>query len=131
MPLVLAALGDLPIVDVLRLGLSGLVFLLSYLAYKLLAQEQAKPSPNTRRMKGVVLFMALSVLSALIVGGFSLAELLLRRDEPRRMLRDCRVSLARVETYLKMPNVSPQDFRSIVQGHVGQCGSALEQANVE
>ena len=44
---------DLPIIEILKIGLSGLVFLLAFLAYRLLAREQSRDEPNSKMLRNV------------------------------------------------------------------------------
>src|SRR5262245_41647140 len=49
------------IIEILQLGLPGLVFLLSLLSYRLLAQAQAKQQPDPRTLNAIRNFMCINV----------------------------------------------------------------------
>jgi hypothetical protein len=54
------------VVEILKLGLPGLVFLLSVLSYRLLATEQAKKLPSTHILGSIKNFMYINVLLAVL-----------------------------------------------------------------
>ncbi len=54
------------IVEVLKVGLPGLVFLLSLLSYRLLAREQVKKPPNIDILKSIKHFMYVNIVLAII-----------------------------------------------------------------
>ena len=62
------------VVDILKIGLSGFVFLLIFLAFRLLRKEQNVDKPRPILLKKISQFMWISVALAIIVGFFSLAE---------------------------------------------------------
>lgn len=62
------------VVDILKIGLSGFVFLLIFLAFRLLRKEQNIDNPRPILLKKISQFMRISVALAIIVGIFSLAE---------------------------------------------------------
>ena len=59
-------MGDINVVDILKLGLPGLAFLLSLLSYHLLTKEQEKTSPNVRMLKSIRQFMYLNIFFAIL-----------------------------------------------------------------
>ncbi|RMI00773.1 MAG: hypothetical protein D6681_11160 [Calditrichaeota bacterium] len=65
---------NLPVVDILKVGLSGLVFLFTFLAYRLLQQEQQRGEPRDKILQSIYRFMWMSVLLAFLVGGFDLLK---------------------------------------------------------
>ena len=54
------------IVEILKLGLPGLVFLLSMLSYRLLSKEQEKEHADRRRLSLIKYFMCINFLSAIL-----------------------------------------------------------------
>jgi hypothetical protein len=52
---------DLPIVEILKVGLPGLVFLLSMLSFRLLSKEQDKKTPSTKILSSIKLYMYINV----------------------------------------------------------------------
>ena len=65
----------IPIVDILRLGMSGLLFLFALMGYRLVAEQQKlkRQSPALTRF-----FIWMTLASAVLAGTFGLAE----RSEP-------------------------------------------------
>jgi hypothetical protein len=59
---------NLSILEILQLGLAGLCFLLSLLAFWLLHNEQRRESPRKEILRATYAFLALSLLAALVVG---------------------------------------------------------------
>jgi hypothetical protein len=59
-------MGEINIVDILKLGLPGLVFLLSLLSFYLLTKEQEKTSPSLRMLKSIRQFMCVNILLAVL-----------------------------------------------------------------
>jgi hypothetical protein len=52
---------NLPIIEILKVGLPGLVFLLSMLSFRLLSKEQDKKTPSTKILSSIKLFMYVNV----------------------------------------------------------------------
>ncbi|MEE9523875.1 MAG: hypothetical protein V3V59_03880 [Thermodesulfovibrionales bacterium] len=67
-------MNDLPVVEILKVGLSGLVFLIALLGYQLLRKEQEKDEPRDKILKTVLVFVLLCFIMALIVGGIELVK---------------------------------------------------------
>lgn len=59
-------MGDINIVDILKLGLPGLAFLLSLLSYHLLTKEQDKTHPSDRMLKSIRHFMYVNIFLAVL-----------------------------------------------------------------
>ena len=60
----------LDVVEILRLGLSGLCFLFSVLAFWLIQREQRRDSnPRKGILKSIYVFMAINLVSAVLTGG--------------------------------------------------------------
>ncbi len=57
---------DFSVLEILKLGLPGLVFLLTFLSYTLLSKEQKKPIPSEPMLRTIRFFMNLSLLFALL-----------------------------------------------------------------
>jgi hypothetical protein len=65
-------LGNLQIVEILKLGLIGLAFLFFLLAWNLLRKEQQKDPPRHPILGMIRTFMVLSIVLVVLVGGFEL-----------------------------------------------------------
>lgn len=57
-------MANLNIIEILKLGLPGLVFLLSLLSYFLLRKEQERTTPNDKNLNAIRHFMNLNILLA-------------------------------------------------------------------
>jgi hypothetical protein len=115
------------IVEILKVGLSGLVFLLCGMAYRLLRVEQSKAQPNAQILRTIHRYLWQSILCALIVGLFSIADTVLARQHKAQveLLESCGDSLQRLDTYSKMPNLSADDLRNVAINHVSACGPVI------
>jgi hypothetical protein len=71
---------DLNVVEILKVGLPGLVFLLSFLSYRLLSKEQNKAKPDGLMLRSIKFYMyiniafALSTLASPIIDGLFFAK---------------------------------------------------------
>ena len=54
------------VIEILRLGVIGLGFLLAFLAYRLLAKEQSKKEPHEKNIRAIKQFMGFSIILCLI-----------------------------------------------------------------
>ena len=62
------------IVEILRLGLPGLVFLLAMFSYRLLSKEQHKPTPNASILKSIKQFMYVNIFLAILTASAPVLE---------------------------------------------------------
>jgi hypothetical protein len=62
----MGALGNLNIIEILKLGLPGIVFILSLLSYRLLSQEQKKKDPSYPILRSIRCYMYVNILLALL-----------------------------------------------------------------
>jgi len=85
------------VATILKIGLSGLVFLLALLSYNLLAREQRADAPRPAILRATRNYSLLCVLMAVIVGGFAVGEQLLRKTDEDTIL-NCKNSLERLRT---------------------------------
>ena len=53
------------VVEILKIGLPGLVFLLSMMSFRLLSKEQAKPEPSPAILKSIKQYMYVNILLAI------------------------------------------------------------------
>lgn len=59
-------MDNINIIDILKLGLPGLVFLLSLLSYHLLTKEQARDAPNDKMLSSIKQFMYVTIFLAIL-----------------------------------------------------------------
>lgn len=67
-------LGNLNILEILKLGLPGLVFMLSLFSYRLLSQEQKKNDPSNQILKSIKCYMYVNILLAILTISAPLIE---------------------------------------------------------
>ena len=60
---------NLNIIEILKVGLPGLVFLLSVLSFKLLTREQVKDNPSQIMLKSIKHFMYINIFLAVLTAG--------------------------------------------------------------
>lgn len=114
------------VTDILKIGLSGFVFLLVWFAYKLLRREQEKKTPSTRILTSVRNYLWMSVILAVLVGTFGLVEKLVPPPETdlqpyEIQLQDCRDSFTRLETFSQRENVKPDAVLKVIGRHISTC----------
>ena len=65
---------SISIVEILKVGLPGLVFLLSWLSYRLLNKEQDKEKPNISILKAIRNFMHVNIVLAVLTATSPIVE---------------------------------------------------------
>jgi len=65
---------NLNVIEILKVGLPGLVFLLSVLSFKLLTREQLKNSPSLIMLKSIKHFMYINIFLAVLTAGAPFIE---------------------------------------------------------
>lgn len=118
------------ILDILRLGFSGLIFLFAALAYRLLSKEQERDKPNEKILKNVRFFALFALALALVAGSFSLAETLLHQDEiiskNRTTIRVCRRNAEHLATIGKISDASTETLSAAIKATTALCLPLLE-----
>lgn len=121
------------VVDILKVGLSGLVFLLAYMAYRLLSRLQTKDldrSSSDQALKIMRSYLWLSIALVLIVGGFSIIELVIKKNDPRDVLQGCRDSLERLDTYARDPDIELIELKRVIISHSELCNESMRKLKV-
>jgi hypothetical protein len=117
------------VVDILKVGLSGLVFLLMFLAYRLLATEQKMSAPRAAILLSVKRFLWTCVLLILLVAGTEGFERIYKPDRGAaltRQLEECRESLLRLQSLSAQGDLNVADLRTLIANHAAVCSPALE-----
>lgn len=70
----MSALDNLNILEILKLGLPGLVFMLSLLSYRLLSQEQKKEDPSRPILNSIKCYMYVNILLAILTASAPFIE---------------------------------------------------------
>lgn len=113
----------LPVVEILKVGLSGLVFMLAFMAYRLLAREQGKSSPDEKILRQVRWFYWQSVLLVSLLAGVNVFEKLVR---PAHGLDECRANVARLQKLASSEKQTVDSLRLLIERHISVCGPALD-----
>lgn len=71
---------NISIVEILKVGLPGLVFLLSWLSYRLLNKEQCKEKPKISILKAIKNFMYVNVVLAILTATSPLFEYFMAQE---------------------------------------------------
>jgi hypothetical protein len=117
------------VVDVLQTGLSGLIFLLAFLAYRILSKalEQKGGVEAAVALKAARSYLWPCVVLVILAGSFPLVEQWIGRGDRARVLGECRDSLERLDTFSRMPGVTAEDFGAQIRAHVATCGEGLAE----
>lgn len=122
---------DVPIVEILRVGLPGLLFLLALLSFWLL-----KPSNNHKTgdqfRPQTTLFMVFALFLAIIASVVPLVEiwLITPTDSKSQILVLCRENLERLQTYARLEDTTLDGMRTIAKNTVSSCEPLMEEYNV-
>jgi len=116
------------VVDVLKLGLVGLVFLLMYLGFRILNREQLKDRPHPQVLKRATVFAWQGIVVATIVGAVELAQHFMDRQTshsapaPARA-KNCLNEVESLDRVAGHPNQTLESLRSAVHATSAACGA--------
>lgn len=113
-------LGANHIVEILKLGLSGLVFLLTLLTFRLLKIEQGKNNPRENILKSIKSFSRVTLIAALLVGVFGLLEIIYRPTSSH----NCDTCIESLETVIELagsPNQDVESLRGLIRNQIQPC----------
>lgn len=132
MPLtVIADLKDatvsLPVVEILKVGLSGLVFLLAFLTHRLLSREQLKEKPNLKILQSVKFFFWQNILLVVLLAGVTIFDRL--APSSTQLHDDCRDSISRLDTLASKEGQTVESMRTLIQNHIATCRPSLENTH--
>ena len=112
------------VVEILRVGFSGLIFLLAFLAYRLLAKEQVKSKPDPKILSAITSYRAYTLIAALLTVLVTVISLVF---EERGILsvvqsggRRCHRQLEQLDTVLTL-NPKPEELRAAAGAEVEAC----------
>jgi hypothetical protein len=120
------------VVEVLRVGVSGLVFLLALLSYRLLVRAvDGKASASVLRT--IRFYLIASFAIAALIGGLAAVQGRsgLVSDNLRAQMGTCRDSLARLQTQAERPGLEIQDLRVGIARHAAICTQIVEQGDAK
>lgn len=115
------------VVEILQVGLAGLIFVLAFLLYRIINQavKQTDSAKRNAGLKAARTYLWVVLGLVLLAGVFPLAEQWLAREDPSSSLSSCRDSLVRLDTAAKMADKTIDDLRAQIRGHVAVCEDVL------
>jgi hypothetical protein len=100
--------------EILKIGFSGLIFLLAYLGFRLLDKEQGKPKPNPSILKAIANYRTYTLVAAVIAIVATVVQHAFDERETAQLIRAqapiCLKQLERLHTALSM-SPSADDLR--------------------
>ncbi len=110
--------------EVLKLGLTGLVFLLMVMGFRLLHQQQRAKQPSEKLLKRASLFVWQSILVACIVAAVQFGSLLLAHDSTtsQKKLQSCIEEIESLNRVSMHPEQSTETLRSAIRNTWTACG---------
>ncbi|XXF81417.1 hypothetical protein P2318_17175 [Myxococcaceae bacterium GXIMD 01537] len=115
-------MNGLDVVSILQVGLSGLGFLLAFLAYRLLASEQKTAKPRLEVLRAARNFLLLCIVLVVIVGGFQVSGHLMKPDPA--VVSGCRRSLDKLKVEVREAETVEQ-LRTAVGEEVQACSQMV------
>lgn len=112
------------VLEILKVGISGLMFLLAHFSYRLISQEQQRPVPSDKILKNIRYYMAFCLISATLVGVLSTIPLFWSHS---RGTASCRDSMSRLRTSASASNVTSDDLRAGIEVHATTCSTLFEE----
>jgi len=113
------------VVDILKLGLTGLVFLLMYLGFRLLQQEQQKSAPNRELLKRASVFVWQSIVIACLVAAVEIGHRVFDlRSAPSEEVKNCLKELNALVLVSQHPAQTTDALRSAIRSTSKICERA-------
>lgn len=110
--------------EILQVGLSGFVFLLLYLSYRLHSQVLKGVNVSPDKQRAVGSYTVLVLASIVVVVSYNVWSVYAK---PHDGIGLCRDSLSRLDTSAGQPSGSAEDLRVFIQSHVSICQDVLER----
>ncbi|MEO1098217.1 MAG: hypothetical protein AAFX57_10750 [Bacteroidota bacterium] len=112
---------DDQIVNILKVGLSGFAFLVILLSYFLLrADQKRKEGTRDGFLKSIHRFNAFSTVFVVIVGGFSILELVVKPGE-KGTSENCSESIERMVKLADSPEQSIETLKALIKNSSNAC----------
>jgi hypothetical protein len=115
------------VVDILKVGISGLVFLLALLGYRLLAQLARSGKQDTKVLHTVRWYMLQTTGLALVVAAISVVPLWLSNHELRESAIDCDLTLHRLKAQTQLSNATLAGLQAAIEQHSVACEPVLRK----
>lgn len=120
------------VVDILKVGLSGLAFLLAYMSYRLLSRVGTQ-SASPGSLQNAQRFMTFTLVLVVLVVVSSTLDLYVKK-EGASSLRDigqCRDAVARIETASQDDRMTLEQLRATVNNQLPNCEPLLKKEDQE
>jgi|SRR5215469_9791776 len=117
------------VVDILKVGLSGLVFLLAYMSYRLLSRANT----GSTSLRNAQRFMIFTLVLTLLVVISSIVDVYLKKRDASSAhdLGRCRDAVARIETAGRDPRTTLEELRATVNNQLPACAPLFEKEDNE
>lgn len=117
------------IIDTLKLGLIGLVFLIIYYTFQLLKTEQKKDRPNANILKSIKNFNITTISFAVIVGTFTILEFIYK---PKPTVCDrCIEDLELTIELSNSPAQTAKSLQELINRNVGNCLQEMKKDRLD
>lgn len=124
-------ISSLPIVDILKVGFSGFIFLMALLVFYLLRNEQSKKKPNLQLLQYITKFMKYIVVLGILVAVMSIIENItppiLKKKFDTKVINHCREELEGLLDYSKEDEITVQLLSNNVERTVKSCLNDLDK----
>ncbi len=120
------------VVDILKIGLSGLVFLLAYMSYRIISRVDTR-SASQRSLQIAQRFMIFTLLLTVLVIVSSTVDLYVKREgaSSERDIGQCRDAVARIETVGRDPSTTLEELRATINNQLPACALLLQKKDQE
>lgn len=115
------------IVEILKVGISGLVFLLALLGFRLLSQLAHTGKQDVKVIRAVRFYMFQTTFLAVLVAAMSIVPHWLSGSGLRAAANECELSLGRLQARMKMPATTLETLQAAVTQHSSVCGPLLRR----
>lgn len=115
------------VVEILKVGLPGLVFLLACMSYRLMRAGTRSASPKS--LQHAQRFMIFTIVLMLLVTISSTIDVYLKKQDTisARDLSRCRDAVARIQTTGSDPRTTLEELRATVSNQLPACEPILEK----
>jgi len=112
------------VVEILKVGFSGLIFLLAFLAYRLLSKEQDKSKPDTKILNAITSYRAYTLIAAVLTLIVTMLSFFFQERQILSLIQsrgnECRTQIEQIDTILKL-NPTPNELRAATGAEVEAC----------
>lgn len=87
----------LHVVEILKVGLPGLVFLLSFLSYRLLSKEESKETHSPKMLQTIEHFMYVNIFLAILTATSPLLDFLFIKKRAEKVVAEAAITKASID----------------------------------